>query len=304
MKKVTVIGSLNIDHILKVSVLPSKGETLISNSYNLSEGGKGANQAIAIARLGVPVSIIGKVGGDIYGEMLTKNLKESDVDIEGIIVDKLGKTGSAFITVDENGNNTIVVARGVNERLSTDDIEAMKSKILESDIVVLQLEIPKDIVEYIINFSRDADKLIILNFSPAIDIDKNVLNKVDFLIMNEIETKYLVGYDLEFNNIKTAIRELRKLFSKNIIITFGVKGSICVTEDDKILEVPAYSINTVNSTGAGDAFIGGFILGLGKGKCVKDCVVLGNAAGALSAAKLGSQSSLPYKDELDDFLKS
>ena len=303
MKKVTVVGSLNIDHILRVSTLPLKGETLISNRYNLSEGGKGANQALAIARLGVHVSMIGKVGGDIYGEMLTKNLKESNVNVEGIIVDKIEKTGAAFITVNKNGDNTIVVAIGANGRLSTSDIKTMESKILESDIIVLQLEIPKDIVLYVINFSKDIGKLVILNFSPAIDIDKNILGKVDFLIMNEVEIKYLTSIDFKFSNMKAAIRELRKFFSKNIVVTLGEKGSVCATQDGKILEVPAYSINPVDSTGAGDAFIGGFVLGLAKDKCIKDCAVFGNAAGALSVAKSGAQSSLPYKDKLDGFLK-
>ena len=304
MKKVTVVGSLNIDHVLKVNTLPLRGETLISNGYDMSGGGKGANQAIAIGRLGVSVNMIGKVGGDIFGEILIKNLTESGVKTKGVIVDKSQRTGAAFITVDRDGANTIVVTPGANQRLTADDIRTKRSQILESDIVVLQMEIPKDTISYVINFSKDSNKLIILNFAPAIDIDMNVLEKVDYLIMNEVEIKYLTGIGFNFRNIDISVRKLRKFFSKNVVITLGEKGAVLVTLKDEILKVPAYEIKSVDSTGAGDAFIGGFILGLVANKSVEDCVVIGSAAGTLSVTKLGAQSSLPYINELSDFLKS
>ena len=304
MKKVTVVGSLNIDHVLKVNVLPLRGETLISDSYDISGGGKGANQAIAIGRLGVFVNMIGKVGGDVFGKMLIKNLIESGVRTEGVIVDKGQRTGAAFITVDRNGSNTIVVAPGANQRLTTDDIRTKESQILESDVMVLQMEIPKDTVSYVIDFSKDTNKLVILNFAPAVDIDIDVLEKVDYLVMNEIEVKYLTGIAFDFRDIDVSVRKLRKLFNKNVVITLGDKGAVLITLKNEILKIPAYKIKPIDSTGAGDAFIGGFILGLVTKKSIEDCIVIGNAAGALSVTKLGAQSSLPYKNELDNFLKS
>jgi len=304
MKKVTVVGSLNIDHVLKVNALPLRGETLISDSYDISGGGKGANQAIAIGRLGVFVNMIGKVGGDVFGKMLIKNLIESGVRTKGVIVDKSQRTGAAFITVDRDGNNTIVVAPGANQRLTIDDIRTKESQILESDVMVLQMEIPKDTVSYVIDFSKDTDKLVILNFAPAIDIDMDVLEKVDYLVMNEIEVKYLTGIGFDFRDIDVSVRKLRKLFNKNVVITLGDKGAVLITLKNEILKIPAYEIKPIDSTGAGDAFIGGFILGLVTNKSIEDCIVIGNAAGALSVTKLGAQSSLPYKNELNDFLKS
>lgn len=304
MKKVTVVGSLNIDHVLKVNTLPLRGETLISNGYDMSGGGKGANQAIAIARLGIFVNMIGKVGGDIFGEILIKNLTESGVKMKGVIVDKSQRTGAAFITVDRDGANTIVVVPGANQRLTADDIRTKRSQILESNIVVLQMEIPTDIISYVISFAKKLGKLIILNYAPAVNIDMNILEKVDYLIMNEIEIKYLTGISFDFRNIDILVRKLRKFFNKNVVITLGGKGAVLVTLKDEILRVPTYEIESVDSTGAGDAFIGGFILGLVTKKSIEDCIVIGNAAGALSVTKLGAQSSLPYKDELNNFLNS
>jgi len=304
MKKVTVVGSLNIDHVFKVNALPLRGETLISDSYDISGGGKGANQAIAIGRLGVFVNMIGKVGGDVFGEILIKNLIESGVGTEGVIVDKSQRTGAAFITVGKDGNNTIVVAPGANQRLTIDDIRTKESQIFKSDVVVLQMEIPKDTISYVIDFSKDSNKLVILNFAPAIDIDMNLLEKVEYLIMNEIEIAQLTGVTAISKNINKAIKKLRNYYSNNIIITLGENGSIYIVNNDKIIKVPSYDVKSVDSTGAGDAFIGGFVLGLIEGRNIKECVMWGNAAGSITTTKLGAQSSFPDKEELFFFLKS
>lgn len=303
MKKVTVVGSLNIDHGLKVNTLPLRGETLISNGYDMSGGGKGANQAIAIARLGIFVNMIGKVGGDIFGEILIKNLTESGVKMKGVIVDKSQRTGVAFITVDRDGANTIVVAPGANQRLTADDIRTKRSQILESDIVVLQMEIPTDTISYVISFAKKLGKLIILNYAPAVNIDKNILANVDYLVVNETEFKYLTQTDFNFDDIDISINRLREFFGNNLIITLGEKGSIFITPKDEILKVPSYIVKSIDTTGAGDAFIGGFVFGIITGKSVEESTKLGNASGSFSVTKLGAQSSLPYKKELYDFLK-
>jgi len=303
MNKVTVVGSLNVDHILKVKRLPLKGETIISESYDFSCGGKGANQAVAIGRLEVEVNMIGKVGKDEPGDMLVKNLIDSNVNTKGVIVDKNEKTGAAFITVDDYGTNTIVVTPGANSKLSFDDIKKRRKQLEESDIVILQMEIPIDTVSYVINFAKKLRKLVILNYAPYVNIDKNILANVDYLVVNETEFKYLTEADFNFDDIDISINRLRKFFSNNLIITLGEKGSIFITKKDEILKVSSYIVKSIDTTGAGDAFMGGFALGIITDKSIEESVKLGNASGSFSVTKLGAQFSFPYKKELYDFLK-
>ena len=220
------------------------------------------------------------------------------------MIDKLEKTGAAFITVDICGNNTIITSPGANYKLTKKDIELNKALILDCDIVVLQLEIPKEVVEYVINFSKNASKLIILNLSPFMNIEKRVLQKVDFLIVNEIEIKQLSGLAFDKNKIKIMLKEIRKFYKNNIIITLGEKGAVGINNNDEIFILPSYPVDKLDSTGAGDAFIGGFILGLISGKDMKECINLGNAVGSISITKLGAQGSLPTEQELSQFLKS
>lgn len=303
MSKVTVVGSLNVDHVLKVKRLPLKGETIISESYDFKDGGKGANQAVAIGRLGVEVNMIGKVGKDEPGDVLVKNLIESNVNTEGVIVDKNEKTGAAFIMVDDYGNNTIAVALGANSKLSVDDIKSREKQLKESDIVVLQMEIPADTILYVISFAKKLGKLIILNYAPAVNIDKNILANVDYLVVNETEFKYLTQTNFNFDDIDVSVNRLREFFSNNLIITLGEKGSVFIAPKNEVIKVPSYIVKSIDATGAGDAFIGGFVFGIVTGKSVKESIKLGNASGSFSVTKLGSQSSLPYKKELYDFLK-
>ncbi|MCL4386428.1 MAG: ribokinase [Actinobacteria bacterium] len=306
-KRVVVIGSINVDYILKVVRFPVKGETLIANSYEIRTGGKGANQAKAISKLGIPVSLVGKIGEDIYTETLMQSFKKANINTKGIIIDKLEKTGAAFITVDIHGNNTIIISPGANYELTKKDIELNKELILDCDIVVLQLEIPKEVVEYVINFSKNVSKLIVLNLSPFMKIEKSLLKRVDFLIVNEIEIKQLSGSafdNFDKNQIEIILRKIRKFYKNNIIITLGEKGAVGINSNDEIFILPTYPVDKLDSTGAGDAFIGGFILGLISEKSMKECINLGNAVGSISITKLGAQESLPTKKELSQFLKS
>lgn len=302
MKKVTVVGSLNIDYVLKVNALPLSGETIILDGLAILEGGKGANQAASIGRLGISVDMFGKVGKDLYGEMLKKSLIESNVNVDGIITEEEESTGAAFITVDKKGNNTIVVNPGANNKITISDIESKKNRILSSDIIIIQMEIPIKVVSHTITITKDAGKVIILNFSPALDITWDVLNKVDYLILNEIEIERLT--DIAFNQLdeKKPIRKLRKFFNGNIIVTLSKKGSICITKKNEIMKVPPFNVKPVDSTSAGDAFIGGFVYGIANRKKIEDCIIYGNACGALATTKIGAQFSLPNKKELDNFL--
>jgi ribokinase len=302
LKKIAVLGSLNIDHVLKAKNLPSRGETLISENYQLKCGGKGANQAAAIGRLGVDVSMIGKIGDDEAGSMQINSLKKSKVNTNGIIIDKQQKTGAAFITVDNKGDNTIVLFSGTNGLLNGDDIDRKKKFILDSDAVVLQMEIPIETTSNAIRFAYENNKKIILSLAPAREIDPSILGMVDFLMVNEVEIKFLSGVEFDIEDISNSIIKLRKFFKNNIIITLGEMGSVLVDRKENIHRSPAYKVDAVDSTAAGDAFTGGFIMGLTENHTLPDCVEIGNAAGAISVTKLGAQPSLPFKDDLAKFL--
>jgi len=303
-KKVIVIGSLNIDHILKVDSLPVKGETIISKNYSLSEGGKGANQAVAIGKMGINVEIIGKIGEDEFGRMLVKSLKEANVGIDGLAISKCDKTGAAFIMVNHTGNNTIVVAPGANYKLSIEDIKMRENQLLSADILVMQMEIPMDVVSYIVDWAKEKDKVIVLNYAPAVEITIEVLAKVDYLIMNEIEFQSITKEELRFENSEDSIKAIRKLYKNNLIVTLGDKGSIILDSKDEFAKISPYKVQAIDSTGAGDAFMGGFILGIIMGESVANSAKLGNASGAIAVKKIGAQPSFPDKEELSNFLKT
>jgi ribokinase len=302
LKRIAVIGSLNIDHVLRTKSLPSRGETIISESYQLKCGGKGANQAAAIGRLEVSVHMIGKVGDDEAGTMQIKSLEKSGVNTDGIIIDKEQKTGAAFITVDNKGNNTIVLFSGTNGLLGKNDVDQKKYLILDSDAVVLQMEVPVETTCHVIRFAHENNKKIILSLAPAIEIDRSVLGMVDFLMVNEVEIKFLSGVEFNIEDISNSIIKLRKFFKNNIVITLGEMGSLLVDRKENIYRSMAYKVNAVDSTAAGDAFTGGFIMGLTEGLSLPDCMEIGNAAGAISVTRLGAQPSLPFRDDLVKFL--
>ena len=234
MKKAVVIGSINMDVILKVDHLPKAGETIIAKEMKIAGGGKGANQAIAISRLGGDVYMIGKVGDDEYGRNLINNLKESGVDTSGVINDINKKTGTAYIVVESTSENSIIVAPGANSNLSTRDIGEKIEIVLNSDIVILQMEIPKQVISHVIYLAKKLRKLIVLNFAPAINIDIRVLQQVDFLILNEIEMLILAGLGdfktIEKQSINEAIRCIRNKFIGELIITLGSDGCVWVNK--------------------------------------------------------------------------
>lgn len=206
MRSVAVVGSINIDHVLKVEKLPKLGETISSNSYELFEGGKGANQALSLARLGLDVYMFGKVGNDDYGRLLLESLKKSNVNIDNIIIDPNVKTGAAFITVDNKGNNTIVLTSGANGSISIEDIKNLQNKILENDLLLLQMEIPKETVVFMIKMAKKFNKLILLNLAPATEIETDIINKVDYLILNESEMEFLTNLKYTGNNLASSIK--------------------------------------------------------------------------------------------------
>lgn len=302
MKTVLVIGSINLDNVLRVQNLPKRGETIIAKNYEIVEGGKGANQAAAVGKLGVKVSMFGKIGNDIYGEMLLKSLKDSNVNTENIIIDEKISTGTAFITVENSGENTIVIDHGANGKIKLEEIKRLESKIFSNDIIVTQMEIPIEIVFYVIKKARKLNKIIILNLSPAVKIPDKILNQIDFLILNELELEFLTNVIYSRNSLNDAIKKLRNFYKNKIVVTIGPDGAAYSLNDNQLKIIPTFDVIPIDKTGAGDAFIGGFVFGLANDKNIDECIKLGNATGSLATTIIGAQKSLPHLSKLKNFL--
>ena len=303
MKKILVIGSLNMDLIVKTDRLPKLGETVIGTSFYTIPGGKGQNQAVAAAKLGADIQFIGKIGKDSYGKELLENLKENKMSTDGIILsDEV--TGRAVIQVDKNGNNTIVVIGGSNSALTEEDIKEKYDFLKNCNIIIMQHEIPVDTVKFIIKEGKKLGKMIILNPAPALIIEDTYLNSLDYLILNETELDFMSG--TKNNNNKERIKECKNFINKgvkNIILTLGEKGGIFINKKGET-EYKAYKVKAVDTTAAGDSFIGAFAVKLSEGKTEEEAVRYASAVAALTVTRMGAQKSLPDKKEVDEFFKN
>lgn len=284
-----------MDYTSIVQELPKKGETILSNDFTNSSGGKGANQAVAAKRLGGDVSLIGAVGKDIAGTNLTKSLK-----LEGINVDNIKSvdlpTGNAIITVDKNGDNTIVVYSGANFQVDEKLVDSCQALIKESEFVILQLEIPMETVLYSAKLAKKYGKKVILNPAPANELPKEIFKYIDYITPNETELFELTGAD----NVKSASRELINKGVKNVVVTLGEKG--CYYLGERELEVESFKVKSMDTTAAGDSFNGALAVALGEGKTIEEALRFANAVGALTTTKIGAQTSLPNRQELEEFL--
>lgn len=300
MKKILVIGSLNMDLVTMSERHPKLGETIIGKSFFQIPGGKGGNQAVAISKLGGDVTMFGCVGKDSYGDILIEELKKNDVNID--CVKKVKKnTGIATIVVDENADNTIIVVPGANFEIGTDDIDKNIELIKEADIVLLQLEIPVDVVEYILKKSKEYNKVTILNPAPAEKLSVDIIKNVDYLVPNETELEILSGMPADSEEeVLVASKKLMDMGVKNLIVTMGKNGSIFVGED-KVVKVGIHKVKAVDPTAAGDSFIGGVIRMLAEGKKIEEAMEFGARVGAITVTKEGAQSSLPTWDEVVNY---
>lgn len=300
MKKILVIGSLNMDLVTMSERHPKLGETIIGKSFFQIPGGKGGNQAVAISKLGGDVTMFGCVGKDSYGDILIEELKKNDVNIES--VKKVEKnTGIATIVVDENADNTIIVVPGANFEISIDDIDKNIELIKNADIVLLQLEIPIDVVEYILKKSKEFNKITILNPAPAEKLSVEIIKNVDYLVPNETELELLSGMPTNSQDeVLVASKKLMDMGVKNLIVTMGKNGSIFVGED-KVVKVGIHKVKAIDPTAAGDSFIGGVIRMLAEGKKIEEAMEFGARVGAITVTKEGAQSSLPTWDEVVNY---
>lgn len=294
---ILVVGSLNTDLVVRTPRHPEVGETIIGTSFQTFPGGKGANQAVAAARLGGRVKMIGRLGADAFGEALLGTVSSDGVDTAFVARDPQAATGVALITVDDRGSNTIVVFSGANARVSPEQISACEEAFKDAAVLLLQLECPLPAVKRAIELGRTGGLQIVLNPAPAQALEKALLSEVDYLIPNETELALLTGSESTTDGLKT----LQAWGVKRTIVTLGDKGAI-IQEAGSQEYIPAYRVNAVDTTAAGDAFVGAFAVALLEGKDAHQATLWGNAAGAISATRPGAQPSLPYRKEFDQFL--
>ncbi|HEY71754.1 MAG TPA: ribokinase [Thermoflexia bacterium] len=299
---VTVVGSLNMDLVARAPRIPRPGETIIGGEFRNVPGGKGANQAIAAARLGATVSMVGRVGRDTFAGPLLDNLDADGIDHTFVVQDPEAATGVALIVVDDGGENSIVVASGANMRLSPADVDGAEAAIAGADALLLQLEIPLETVIRAAKIARARAVKIILNPAPARSLPAELLSLVDVLIPNESETALLTGLPVgDQAEAKTAAAALQDSGVGTVILTLGERGAMLATEGKTEL-FPAFDVTPVDTTAAGDAFVGGFAVALAEGRTLAEAVRWGNGAGGLAATKLGAQPSLPARRDLERLL--
>ncbi|AAM23503.1 ribokinase [Caldanaerobacter subterraneus subsp. tengcongensis MB4] len=303
MRKIVVVGSINMDIVIRVPRIPVVGETVIAYDLKNYGGGKGANQAVSIARLGGNVSMIGRVGNDEYGQKLYRDLKSNGVGVEGIEFDSETPTGTAYINVSEKGENNIVVYQGANKRLNMTQIKRYEHFFDEAEICLLQLEIPIETVKFVVDLCYSRGIKVILNPAPAYELPDTVLEKVYILTPNETELAFLSKSKIEtIEDIRKASKYLLDKGVQNVITTIGEKGSYFINKNTEKL-FDAIKVTAVDTTAAGDSFTGALAFALSKGEKIEDAIRFATFVAALTVTKEGAQTSLPYKEEVEKFIK-
>jgi len=282
--RVVVLGSINMDLVVKVASLPRAGDTVLGDRLLTIPGGKGANQAVAAARLGADVRMIGRVGGDAFGAELVAGLREDGIDTTGVAVDEGDASGVALIVVDRGGENQITVAPGANGKVGDEEIARLRDGLDADDVLVMQLEIPMPAVQAAIGAAHEAGARVILNAAPSGAMAGRQVPRVDLLIVNEGEAEQLGGVAL-VNAVEA------------LVVTLGAAGSV-LYEKNKATPIQPQKVDAVDATAAGDAFVGAVACALARGASLVEAVRLGGAAGAAAATKVGARPSLPTPADL------
>ena len=297
--RISVVGSLNMDLVIRSQHIPQLGETIIGSDFQTIPGGKGANQAVAAARLGGQVSMVGRVGDDAFADVLLDNLAAAGVDTTFVKRDETTASGVALIVVDNDGENIIVVASGANMQLSETDVESAEQVIAASDVLILQLEVPLPVVIRAVQIAKANEVTVVLNPAPARKLPPELLKLVDVLVPNESETALLTGLPIDSQvELEKAVNNLLSSGIRSVVITLGGRGAFLASTDYKSKIYEAFSVQPVDTTAAGDAFVAGLAVNYGAGKTLPDAIRWGNAAGAMAALRFGAQSSLPTRKEV------
>ena len=298
-RPIVVVGSINTDLVAIADRIPSIGETVIGTGFQVHPGGKGANQAVAVARLGYPVSIIGRLGRDSFGDQLRSNMQSVGIDCAGI-ANSDGPSGVAVILVSSKGENCIVVAPGANAMVSPQDLDANLRMIREAGVVLAQLEIPLETVQYLSVLCKRFNVPLILDPAPARDLPDTLLKNVDWLTPNETEASFYGD-----PNASSPEDKAQSMLSKGcsgVVLKMGVEGAYIQQRRERGELVPAFSVNAIDTTAAGDAFNGGFATGLMLGKSPVEAAAFGAAVAAVSVTRAGAQPSMPSMQEVEEFL--
>jgi ribokinase len=304
MNKVVIIGSINIDMVSRMQVFPAVGETVIGEEFSMVPGGKGANQALAMAKMGLEVTMLGKIGKDGFGQKALEQLVKNHVNVSNVEIEDSTFTGIASIQVNAEGSNTIVVIPGANNKVTSGLVRKHQEQIKNADAIILQLEIPLESVLEAIDIAHKSGLLVILNAAPARKLPKNIYKKVSVLIINDSEIQALSGYSTQTqDSLIQAAQFFINKGCKSVIFTLGASGAEYLTSKDmKLVHVPPYLIDPVDTVAAGDAFVGGFTFSYLRDGSLDKGVQWGNACGALACTKPGAQTSLPTLDEVLKFM--
>lgn len=301
---VLVFGSFVVDLTCRSKGLPLPGQTLLGTSFKLGPGGKGSNQAVAAHRAGADVTLVTKLGKDVFGKVALDFYQNEGMDTSHIIQSEDVDTGAAAIIVDEiTAQNEIVVVTGACNHITTEDVEKCRPLIEKANILLLQLEINFDALYKVIEIAHAAGAKIVLNPAPAAELPDEILSKIDIVTPNETEAQALTGVTVvDAETAEKAAKVFIDKGVKQVIITMGSLGSYAY-DGEKGELLPRLKVNAIDTTGAGDAFNGGFVKALDEGKTLFEALRYGNATGALSVTKLGTAPSMPYQNEIDEMVR-
>lgn len=301
---VVVVGSFMMDLIVRAERMPKEGETIVGKEFQRAPGGKGANQAMAAARLGGNVTMIGRVGDDLFGQDQIRSLREAGIETRYISVDPEAPTGVGCITLDDSsGNNRIIIVPGANMRCTPGDVDRADEALRSADVLLLQLEIPMEVNLHVLRRARELGKPVIFNPAPARPLDRELLELVTVLTPNETEAEALTGIEIKtVEDAERAAAALRAQGVQTVIITLGGKGSLYYDASGPTL-APTWPVEVVDTTAAGDAFNGAFAVAFAKGLPKEEALRFANAAGALTVTGMGAQPSIPTLERLEAFLK-
>lgn len=299
-KKILIIGSSNTDMVIKTERFPTPGETIIGGNFFLFPGGKGANQAVAAARLGGNVTFIAKVGKDIFGQQALQQFRKEKIDTRLIIEDPSQPSGTALITVDAKGENTIVVAPGANGSLFPEDLEAAGMIFTTADVLLMQLEIPLKTVVAACQKAKAANKKVILNPAPATTLPDSIFGDLYLITPNRAEAEFLSGVKItDMISAEDASRRLLKKGVRNVVITLGPEG-VYIHDGNSGNHIPAPKVHAVDTTAAGDIFNGALAVALCEGLSLTSAAEFANRCAAISVTRMGAQASAPFRSEVSD----
>lgn len=298
MKKIIVIGSSNVDMVVRTSHLPAPGETILGGEFFMNQGGKGANQAVAIKRLGGNLIFMAKLGNDVLGRQSVGYFKKEGIDTRYIALDEDSASGVALISVDDHAENSIVVASGANMLLNEQDVDKMLEEMCEGDILLMQLEIPLQTVEYAARKAFGKGVKVVLNPAPARSLPKELFRHLYMVTPNRIEAEMLTGIKIANDaDVEKVAEEICAMGVKNVIITLGSKGCL-IREEGVSYRIDAFKVEPVDTTVAGDTFNGALCVGLSEGMDLKQAAVMASKASSIAVTRMGAQSSIPYREEL------